>query len=426
MKVLCVNACLAISFVMAACLARADLIVENVDQPIGAWYGPIGTDSNSSDFLIGQEITLPASTNLYELDEVSLLLKATNGGGNVTVSIWTVGRNNTPATEIAALSPVFVSEQSEVSFVASSNTMLAPGTYYVVAAPTTPADNGLVYWAVAGYTNWTGSGALGYYADTASGVWSGYPLTDYPQQLSVIATPVVPANLKMYRQGGTLKLSWPSALTGYELDGTTNLPSEDWQTVTNKITIAGGTNLVTNSISGTMRLFRLRQDFVVSNLSQTVGSWDGPIGMGTTANGYLLGDEWTVPSGQCSISNVILSLNPVRGSAHITASIWTVNLTNNVPGSEIDMIATQLVSKAGDVTFAPRLPITLPAGSYYLVAGAATSDDSGKVGWNWTESSSWTGFGILEGYAGTTNGTWQTDTVAEGPYLLSIQAPPSP
>jgi hypothetical protein len=417
----CVRTFLGFLLLIAACLARADVIVDNLADPTGEYFGPIGDDSTNSDFLIGQEFSLPAGTNLYELDEISLGLETTNGG-SITVSIWNVGRNATPSTEIGELAPVEVTNGGAVYFVPSSYLTLAPGNYYVVASPTTPADSGRVFWAVSAYTNWIGSGALADYADTESGAWLGYPLEDYPQQMRVIATPVLPANIKVNRQGGTLKLSWPSVLTGYELDSTTNLTSS-WQTVTNLPVTLGGTNTVTNSLSGLTRFYRLRQDTVVSNLSETVGSYDGPIGMGNSVNGYLLGDEWTVPSGSFSVGKVTLSLVPASGSAHITASIWNVS-PQNTPSNQIDMIATQLVTTAGNFTFVPPSPITLPAGSYFLVAGAATPSDSGKVGWNWTYTNSWTGFGILDGYAGTTNGVWKLESVDDGPYLISIQAGP--
>jgi hypothetical protein len=415
---------LGIVLMITASLARADLIVDNLNEnTIAGYFGPIGNDSNTNDFLIGQEFTLPASTNLYQLDEVSLLLAPTNGGGNITVSIWTNSRANIPSTEIATLSPVLITNAGKANFVLSSTVTLSPGTYYVVASPTTPADNGRVWWAYASDTNWTGSGTLEGYADTESGNWISYPITSLPQKLSVIATPVSSAILTMHRQGNSLKLSWASGLTGYELDSTTNLAVPAWQSVTNLPVALGGTNTVTNSLSGLMRFYRLRQDFVVSNLSQTVGSYDGPIGTGTNVNSYLLAEEWTVPSGNFTVGKVVLSLNPAAGSAHVTASIWNTGPANT-PGSQIDMIATQLVSSAGNFSFVPPAPITLPAGNYYVVARAATPADSGKVDWNWTYSSSWTGFGILDGYAGTTNGLWDTESVADGPYLISIQAPP--
>jgi hypothetical protein len=405
---------------MTACLARADVIVDNVGEGTGGYFGPIGDDSNTNDFLIGQEFTLPTGTNLYDLDAISLVLEPTNGGGNITVSIWNTSRNNTPATEIAALAPVMVTNRGEVNFVLASSVRLSPGTYYVVASPTTPADSGRVLWGVSVDTGWTGSGTLEGYADTESGNWTAYPITDLPQQMTVVATPDSPAILTMKHQSSALKLSWASGLTGYELDSATNLAVPTWQAVTNVPVTVSGTNSVTNNLSGPMRFYRLRQDFIVSNLSETVGSWDGPIGMGTNANGFLLGDQWTVPLGTFTVSKVALNLNPVGGSAHITASIWNAS-PENTPGSQIDMIATQMVSAVGNVTFVPPAPITLPAGTYFLVAGAATPSDSGKVGWNWTYSSSWIGFGVLDGYAGTTNGVWQTASVAEGPYLISIQ-----
>jgi hypothetical protein len=424
MKSKCVRTFLGFLLLMTAFFARADVIVDNENQPTANVAGPIGDDSNSSDFLIGQQFTVPAGTNLYELDEISLFLEPFGGGASITVSIWTNSPANTPSTEIAALPPISVLSEGEYYSVPLTNMMLAPGTYYVVAAPTTPADSGYVYWAFANGGGFTGTGTLGDYADTETGGWTAYPPTS-PQQMAVVATPVSPATLKMNRQGGTLKLSWPSGLTGYELDSTTNLTMPTWDSVTNLPVTLGGTNSVTNSLSGPMRFYRLRQDFVVSNLFETVSNWDGPIGMGTNANGFLLGEEWTAQTGPFTVGKVTLSLNPYYGSGRIFASIWNAS-PQNVPGSPIDMIATQLVTTAGNVTFVPPAPITLPAGSYFLMVGAATPSDSGKVGWNWTGSSAWTGFGILDGYAGTTNRVWMINSDVDGPYLMSLQQAAAP
>lgn len=38
----------------------------NLAQPTSGWDGPIGTDANRNDFLIGQEFTLPGGN--YELN----------------------------------------------------------------------------------------------------------------------------------------------------------------------------------------------------------------------------------------------------------------------------------------------------------------------------------------------------------------------
>src|SRR5215469_4636430 len=95
-----VRAFLGLLLLGMACLARADVIVDNLNEMTGGYFGPIGNDSNTNDFLIGQQFTLPAGTNLYALDEISLILEPTNGGGNITVSIWNTGPDNTPSTQI--------------------------------------------------------------------------------------------------------------------------------------------------------------------------------------------------------------------------------------------------------------------------------------------------------------------------------------
>jgi uncharacterized protein with NAD-binding domain and iron-sulfur cluster len=79
-----------------------------------------------------------------------------------------------------------------VDFVPSTNITLQPGSYYVVAAPTTSADNALVGWDFTSSTTWTGFGTLGGYADTMPGSWENFLIAAGPQQLSVLATPAPP------------------------------------------------------------------------------------------------------------------------------------------------------------------------------------------------------------------------------------------
>lgn len=404
--------------------ARADVIVNNTTNETYNYFGPIGDDADSEDFLIGQEFTLPAGTNVYQLDEISLLLGVQDGGGSITVSLWTVSTNNNPGNEIATLTPQEIDSYEEAVFVPSTNIILAPGNYYVVAAPTAPDDSGLVGWADAENTNSAGTGSLGNYADTESGVWTNTSVS-FPQQMSVVATPVISAVIGVSQQTNSIKLSWPAALSGYVVESTTNLAPANWQPLTNAQALFGSTNVLTNSLSGAMRFFRLRQSFAVSNLDNPTGTtnWDGPIGTDNNRNDFLLAEEFTLPSGRYSLSNVVLDLNPANGQAHITASLWNAG-PENTPSDEVGMVATQLVTTAGPVSFVPYTNITLSAGSYYVVASTATSSDNGKVGWFWTSSALWTGFGSIDGYAGMPHGYWEVASVADGPYLMSIQATP--
>ncbi|HUA67197.1 MAG TPA: choice-of-anchor R domain-containing protein, partial [Candidatus Saccharimonadales bacterium] len=183
---------------IATGIVRADVIVDNLDQPTFEYYGPIGNDSNLNDFLIGQEFIVPGGATPFHLDKVTLLLQAT-GNANITVSIWRVDSNNNPTNEIAVVSTQLVvnnGSTTNVDFIPTNDITLPPGIYYVVASPATSADNGLVNWAYTSLTNATGTGALGPFAETSSGAWENSLSTgvfvNYPQQMSVQATPITP------------------------------------------------------------------------------------------------------------------------------------------------------------------------------------------------------------------------------------------
>jgi hypothetical protein len=76
----------------------------------------------------------------------------------------------------------------------------------------------------------------------------------------------------------------------------------------------------------------------------------------------------------------------------LTASIWNVG-PNNLPTNEISTVSSKLVASAGEVDFIPSAPITLSAGSYYVVAAPTSAADNAKVGWVYTVSTFWTGLG---------------------------------
>lgn len=59
----------------------------------------------------------------------------------MTVSIWHTGPDNNPTNEIAVIGSETVTNEGNVDFVPSSLIMLSSGSYYVIAVPTTSADN---------------------------------------------------------------------------------------------------------------------------------------------------------------------------------------------------------------------------------------------------------------------------------------------
>src|SRR5258708_2495176 len=72
---------------LAAASVHGNTIVNNLNQPVYDWDGPIGTDNNNNDFLLAQEITLPAANYAsYAINEVSLRLRPNGAAASVTVS----------------------------------------------------------------------------------------------------------------------------------------------------------------------------------------------------------------------------------------------------------------------------------------------------------------------------------------------------
>jgi hypothetical protein len=423
MKFQCAQALLSALVVLGAVPVRADDMVDNLNQPTENYFGPIGDDSSTNDFLIGQEFTLPAGATPYDLTGITLLLSATGGGANITVSVWNAGPDNNPTNEIAVVTSQFIGNAGNVDFVPSTKITLSSGIYYVVAAPTTPADSGWVSWAYAANTNWSGSGILGGFADTSSGAWGNFSITNNPQQMRVQAMPVAPA-LDIGQSAGVTTLSWPSTLTGYVVESATNLAAPAWQAITNSATLAGGDHTLTNRWSDPIRLFRLRQRFVVDNLEQPTAGWDGPIGTDANTNDFLIGQEFTLPAGNYTLNKLTLLLDPVYGSGSVTVSLWHAGLDNN-PTNEIAVVASQLVTTHGNVDFVPSSPILLPSGTYYVVAAPTSSADNALVGWDWTFSATWTGWGTLGGYADTYAGGWENFPMSSGPYQMSVQATPT-
>jgi hypothetical protein len=417
---------ISISFLgmLAAAPIQAEVIVDNLDQPISAWGGPIGTDDNNNDALLGQEFTLPAGNYAnYTINKVTLLLSPLGGYASVTVSIWNVDSNNNPGNEIAVVASEIVPVPENIDFIPATNIVLPPGMYYVVAAPTTPADNAAVDWAyTTNWDDWTGTGILDSYATTFTGSWTNSPVYDYPFQLSVQATPTA-GTIAVSRRSGVTSLSWPATLDGFVVESATNLASTNWQTLTNAPGQVSGKDTITNSWSDPEKFFRLRQNFAVNNLDQPVWDWDGPIGTDANDNDALLGQEFTLPAGNYTINNVTLLLNPVYGDGDVTVSIWNVSPDNN-PTNEIAVVSSQSVTNEGDVEFSPSAPITLSAGSYYVVVAPTTSADNAMVGWDYTISTFWTGLGTLGGFADMFPGSWENSSISYGPFQMSIQTTP--
>lgn len=402
--------------------ARADEVVNNLAQSTGGYTGPIGDDANHSDFLVGQEFTFATGPSPYQIEAVELLLSPSSSA-NITVSLWNVDGNNDPSNEIVALPSMLVTKAGAVIFAPTNTVLLEPGMYYVVAAPTTPEDSGLVSWAYTLSFDWDGSGTLNSYAINASGGWAN--MNNGPQQMSIEAQTVTASINSIQHKKNVTTLTWPSALGGFVADSTTNLAKPVWQYIANTPIVNGSTNILTNTWSGPMQYYRLRQSWVVNNLTQPGTGWDA-IGDDNNGSDYQMAQEFTLSAGTNVLNQVTLGLVPISGGGHVTASLWTVGGDGN-PGTQIATVASELVLSAGDVDFIPSATITLAAGNYYVVVDSTASADNGRVGWSYTQSLGWAGFGTLGNSAGTYAGYWQYFSFGSAdPFQMSVQVSPAP
>jgi hypothetical protein len=75
--------------------------------------------------------------------------------------------------------------------------------------------------------------------------------------LSEVIAP--PPQLAILQSASNVIMTWPTSVTGFTLQSSTNLSSAVWSTVTPSPVVVNGQNTVTNPISGTQRFYRLSQ-----------------------------------------------------------------------------------------------------------------------------------------------------------------------
>jgi hypothetical protein len=73
--------------------------------------------------------------------------------------------------------------------------------------------------------------------------------------LTVASVPI--PLLSIFPAGSNVVVSWPVTTAAYAPESTPTLSSPDWTSVTNEPTVIGGTNFITNAISGVSSFFRL-------------------------------------------------------------------------------------------------------------------------------------------------------------------------
>ena len=77
--------------------------------------------------------------------------------------------------------------------------------------------------------------------------------------LSVSSSECAPALQLATLPSSRVRLAWPTAAAGYLLDATPSLGVTNWNAVTNQPIVSGTNFLVTNSVGGSNRFYRLRR-----------------------------------------------------------------------------------------------------------------------------------------------------------------------
>ena len=68
---------------------------------------------------------------------------------------------------------------------------------------------------------------------------------------------VTAPRLLVQGENNSVRLSWPSAVAGYQMQWTENLPIGTWQALTNEVQTIGASNIVLDEISTPQRYYRL-------------------------------------------------------------------------------------------------------------------------------------------------------------------------
>ena len=84
-------------------------------------------------------------------------------------------------------------------------------------------------------------------------------LTDTANNFSISSMTIAPLKLNIQKDGANVLLSWPGALTNFNLVYSTNLNVPGWTAVSTAPSIVNGQNVVTNPIVGKQQFFRLEQ-----------------------------------------------------------------------------------------------------------------------------------------------------------------------
>lgn len=95
MKVKCAQTLLSLLVLLLAPSLYADVIMNNLNQGTQNYFGRMGDHSDSSDFLTGQEFSLPAGQTPCQLNQITLPLRVTGRGANLPRSF----RRPVPATK---------------------------------------------------------------------------------------------------------------------------------------------------------------------------------------------------------------------------------------------------------------------------------------------------------------------------------------
>ena len=150
---------------------------------------------------------------------------------------------------------------------------------------------------------------------------------------------------------------------------------------------------------------------VVSNLSDT------PAGTDTNTAITTVAQEFTTGSVALNLQSVALDCSGTGGQ--MSFSLYTNN--SGQPGSSLLSLGTITPSGSGDANYKlTTSAFPLAANTAYWVVG----NYLGTASWAFTSSTSFSGAGTLGSFAhSTNNGTsWTTFTIANGPYMVAVDA----
>jgi hypothetical protein len=177
---------------------------------------------------------------------------------------------------------------------------------------------------------------------------------------------------------------------------------------------------------------------VVGNLNQSPDLVTGPSFIDAED---FWAQEFTTGGGTYTLQNIFASLGPLTPTLTLTAQLWEVPIGSPTTPPDPTQGATLLdtltlngtIPNSGynnRVEFDPTVTVTLDANHAYWFELSASPNDTGSLGWNFTQSTTVEGPGSLPNFATFTPDTGWIVTPASGdvfgPQMIEVDAVPEP